>query len=151
MKSNLLTTFLAWFAGVALVVIAAPDVFAADQGGCNGAVECGNPYICPTGYCCSYTRWKGCTVTSPACPPGTCFHQYDVCNGQGSRTCFCGGGPQSPCRLCYLPGAHSGVPGTVTCIVETCTGPNQVCNTDWVPGYSPSPQGEYRYTCECQP
>lgn len=29
---NLVTTFLAWFAGVALVVIASPEVFAADQG-----------------------------------------------------------------------------------------------------------------------
>ncbi|MCA9316830.1 MAG: hypothetical protein KDB73_15195 [Planctomycetes bacterium] len=148
---NLVTTFLAWFAGVALVVIASPEVFAADQGGCNGAVECVSPYVCGSFYCCTATRWKGCTVQSLACPPSSCSQVNNTCNGDGSHTCNCGSAPQSPCRLCYKPSEDAGVPGTVTCINEHCNGPGEVCNTDWVIGYSPSPSGEYRYTCECQP
>lgn len=144
---NLVTTCLSWFAGVALIVISAPTLFAANQGNCNGSVECLNPFFCPTGYCCSATRWKGCGVTGPGCV--TCTQVNNVCNGPGSHTCICGDGPQSPCRLCYLPGPNSGVPGTTTCINESCGAPS-FCNTDWIYPYTGMPNG-YRFTCECQP
>ncbi len=53
--NSIVRSLLAWIAGVTVVVAAAPDLFAGNQGTCNGAVQCVNPVNCPPYICCGST------------------------------------------------------------------------------------------------
>ena len=140
--NDAVTSLLAWFAGVTVVIAAAPDLFAGNQGTCNGAVQCVSPYNCPPYTCCVSYLWKGCLVQSLPCT--SCNERDNVCNGEGSHTCLCGNTAQSPCRTCYKP-SLGGAPSVITCIVENCPNPS-ACETEWI---LPAPPNYY-FTCACQ-